>query len=395
MPGLFISHSSLDKPFVLRLAVELLNRGFPVWLDTWELGLGDSLLDRIYGAIDESSYLLLVMSPAAATSGWVEKEINAALVREDQLGRRFLLPIKAADCQIPLKVADRLYADFSRSFLTGVEMLEVALKKLGINRLRMPNERVVVPLLFRKGAFLVTEALRQRLDVLEERHPDVTKIEASQVVALTDETYDVLRRKMVTRFENIEADKYFTPDFARSFGHYYNDVRQDEDALCEGMALLLSLRLKRTQLLFDPLEAGEWYARLVRGRILSSLWTTQNPDDEPDPLLKYGREWGCSALVSNGQAAEFFGVEAVELVTIIPDRDVHGSSAFSVWIGSDSSTINALRLNGIFLGPVALADVCPGSELSKYVVPQMLWRHLVAENAPLVWDLENAQIGIA
>jgi TIR domain len=50
MPGVFISHSSKDKEFVFKLAIDLLNLGFPVWLDAYELEVGSSLQDRIRGA---------------------------------------------------------------------------------------------------------------------------------------------------------------------------------------------------------------------------------------------------------------------------------------------------------------------------------------------------------
>ena len=39
----FISHSSLDKPFVRRLTRRLEKEGFRVWLDERELVAGDSL----------------------------------------------------------------------------------------------------------------------------------------------------------------------------------------------------------------------------------------------------------------------------------------------------------------------------------------------------------------
>jgi hypothetical protein len=41
MKTVFISHASQDKPFVYRLAFELLGEGVPVWLDKWEFGPGD------------------------------------------------------------------------------------------------------------------------------------------------------------------------------------------------------------------------------------------------------------------------------------------------------------------------------------------------------------------
>src|SRR4051794_37626109 len=99
MSNVFISHSSHDKPFVRRLAVALLAEGIPVWLDNWKIALTDSLTDKIYDGIDESSIVVIVVSKNSIESGWVNRELNAALAKEDQVGRKFVIPIKLDDCK--------------------------------------------------------------------------------------------------------------------------------------------------------------------------------------------------------------------------------------------------------------------------------------------------------
>jgi hypothetical protein len=63
MAGIFLSHTSKDKPIVTKIAIDLVNRGFPVWFDTWEIDVGDSLLDKIYSGIDEGTYVAVLLSP--------------------------------------------------------------------------------------------------------------------------------------------------------------------------------------------------------------------------------------------------------------------------------------------------------------------------------------------
>src|SRR5438552_16025265 len=46
-PSVFLCHSSKDKPFVERLALDLRKLGTGVWLDKWEIKAGDSILERI------------------------------------------------------------------------------------------------------------------------------------------------------------------------------------------------------------------------------------------------------------------------------------------------------------------------------------------------------------
>ena len=69
MANVCISHSSHDKAFVKTLATALLSDGFPVWLDCWELELGDSLPDKIYDGIETSSVILLIVSRHSIESG--------------------------------------------------------------------------------------------------------------------------------------------------------------------------------------------------------------------------------------------------------------------------------------------------------------------------------------
>lgn len=122
-PGVFLSHSSKDKGFVSRLATDLKSRGVPVWFDQWELKVGDSLTEKIERGINESGWLAVVLSKSSTTSDWVQKELRAALARELRDKNVFVLPIMIDDCEIPLFLLDKLYADFRTSYKHGVESL--------------------------------------------------------------------------------------------------------------------------------------------------------------------------------------------------------------------------------------------------------------------------------
>ena len=62
---LFLAHASPDKEFVRRLAVDVAHRGVPVWFDEWEIGVGDSIVDRISSGIDGSGWLAVILSVAS------------------------------------------------------------------------------------------------------------------------------------------------------------------------------------------------------------------------------------------------------------------------------------------------------------------------------------------
>ena len=62
-PRVFLSHTSTDKVFVRRLAGDLKAHNVGVWLDEWEMRVGDSIVERVQQGIDESVYLAVVLSP--------------------------------------------------------------------------------------------------------------------------------------------------------------------------------------------------------------------------------------------------------------------------------------------------------------------------------------------
>lgn len=99
----FVSHSHQDiafcRPFVAGLQAE----GLDVWYDESDL-LSGALREKIEGVLASCRHFIVVLSPAAVVSSWVNAEIDAAL---DLLGSGRLqtfLPVVAATCEIPLLI---------------------------------------------------------------------------------------------------------------------------------------------------------------------------------------------------------------------------------------------------------------------------------------------------
>lgn len=111
MASIFLSHNSADKPFVRRLATALSKLGAKVWVDEAELKVGDSLLREIEKGIREMDYLGVVLSPAAVKSSWVERELEMAMNLEIAGKRVKVLPILHEDCDMPVFLMGKVYAD--------------------------------------------------------------------------------------------------------------------------------------------------------------------------------------------------------------------------------------------------------------------------------------------
>lgn len=126
----FISYSHSDKDFVDVLAAHLIKAKAHVWVDRWELHVGDSLIARIQKAIQEASALIVVLSNASVKSEWCKKELNAGLVRELEEKRVIVLPLFLEECEIPLFLREKMYADFRTNFDDGIGQVLEAIAKV-------------------------------------------------------------------------------------------------------------------------------------------------------------------------------------------------------------------------------------------------------------------------
>ncbi len=147
---IFISYSRSDAAFVNNLAAHLVKHNAHVWIDSWELKVGDSIIERVQIAIQDSSALLIVLSKASVESEWCKKELNAGLMRELDEKRVVVLPVLAEECVIPPFLREKKYGDFRTDFDAGLKELVEALAGItavdqGRLRLAATTRRSVAP----------------------------------------------------------------------------------------------------------------------------------------------------------------------------------------------------------------------------------------------------------
>lgn len=126
----FISYSHSDEEFVNKFAAHLVKQNTHVWVDTWNLNVGDSILTKVQDAIEESSALLVVLSKSSVESEWCKKEINSGLMRELEEKKVLVLPVLLEDCKIPIFLREKMYADFRTSFDEGLSLVVDSLAKI-------------------------------------------------------------------------------------------------------------------------------------------------------------------------------------------------------------------------------------------------------------------------
>ncbi|HEV8546867.1 MAG TPA: toll/interleukin-1 receptor domain-containing protein, partial [Candidatus Limnocylindrales bacterium] len=100
-PSVFISYAHEDKELVMRLAAALRARGCRVWIDQGEMRVGDHLIDRVAGAIEEMDFLLAILSEAAVKSPWCQRELSLAMSGELEKARIKVLPVRIGSVVLP------------------------------------------------------------------------------------------------------------------------------------------------------------------------------------------------------------------------------------------------------------------------------------------------------
>ena len=105
LPRIFVSHSSVDNQFGVRLVQELRKSlgnedavgydasGGPQGGDLWWSKIKDVLKAR--------STFLVVLSPDALKSKWVQDEINMAWRQKNSPQGKHIIPILYRDCEVP------------------------------------------------------------------------------------------------------------------------------------------------------------------------------------------------------------------------------------------------------------------------------------------------------
>jgi TIR domain len=123
----FISHRGADIALAERLASDLSLKGnHQVWLDAWNINVGDSIVARINDGLAAEVSLVLCLS-AIDTSPWMDAEWMSALARKLNGEKVKLLPVRLSGGKLPPILGDLKYADLTVDWDRGVAVLLKAL----------------------------------------------------------------------------------------------------------------------------------------------------------------------------------------------------------------------------------------------------------------------------
>lgn len=128
MAKVFISHRTADMALATRLAKELEAAGHTVWLDDWEIGIGDSIIGKMNEGLRDAQYLVLCYSPLGVSSPWTAEEWESFRTRQLNGQNVKLLPVNLSGGDPPAILEHLKSADLVRDWTAGVKQLLKAIR---------------------------------------------------------------------------------------------------------------------------------------------------------------------------------------------------------------------------------------------------------------------------
>ncbi len=147
-PRIFVSHSHIDNVFGVKLVEDLrrtLGDEDAVWYDALGgLAGGDTWWRKIVEEVTTRPIFIVVLSPAALESQWVQDEIALALKQKDSPAGKVIIPVLYRPCKVPKDlrhlrkmisfVPPNTYEVAFGEVLTALEQIPVAESKRRISR---------------------------------------------------------------------------------------------------------------------------------------------------------------------------------------------------------------------------------------------------------------------
>jgi TIR domain len=118
----FLSYARADAEFALHLGADLRAAGVNLWVDQLDIPKGAIWDHEVERALQASSHVLVVLSPAAVNSHNVMDEVSFALEE-----RKTVVPVLFQPCNRPFRLRRLQYVDFTDDYRNGLSALTHAL----------------------------------------------------------------------------------------------------------------------------------------------------------------------------------------------------------------------------------------------------------------------------
>jgi hypothetical protein len=311
-PRIFLSHAWADKDQVRPLAEQLRANGADVWFDEWELGPGDSLVQKLSDGLGACDVFLVVLSRDSVASKWVREELSSAVVRRIEDDTR-LIPVLLDDVPRPAVIIHLVYVR-----LRPIEQAVTAILKraYGVDdkppvgmapdyvRRGLDRREAAISGLSPEATALLRELVRR---ARADSHPFLTYVDASEtqpMLGLDDvevaDAIDLLRARGLVKPLRESGRITYMQVRPRAWVYVMDDLDYDlrdamgrvaAAAVAEGNAVDAATLEQRTQLPLESLKAAVFVLEAL-GRLDVFLLGTGEPYDFVQvTATRRTREW--------------------------------------------------------------------------------------------------------
>jgi hypothetical protein len=377
MSKVFISYSSKDQLFVTKLAKDLLTHQIPVWLDSYEISLGDSLYDKVFPAIEECNYIIVVLSENYNRTIWTAKEYQAVLEKEKRDKRKYLIPIRIDVSEIPEEIKERLYQDFSDHYEQSLRTLVRYFSKEGSNIAAIPIEQRQV--ILNLTDLVNVDTLLIKTVLFDIHLQPKAKVSKKQIylngLGPVDELLDDAERNMPAFKDNYDFTRQFRNDKLRvealidgihkGLLHIFNDYEDDRHI----DFMIISIH---------------WLLKAMMGAIFNILLRYVSEEK----VIEFGvtrHTFDASPFSNNVSFEKFYDLKGFKNLVVFNDKT---SYSFLV----DTEQYACRELDRIPF-PMTLAELYSTDLIYKYLIPQNVLASLFNEKVPLMNELYSYKIG--
>ncbi len=119
---IFISHASEDKEAVAKPLDDLLRKkGLDVWLDEYQITLGDDFQIKKNEGLSKSRYGVVIISEYFFSKKWTQNELSALFMKEETRGKVILPVLHGVDYQYVVNNAPMLASKIAASTSDGLD----------------------------------------------------------------------------------------------------------------------------------------------------------------------------------------------------------------------------------------------------------------------------------
>jgi len=114
---IFLSHSSMDKPFVETLIPYLSRHGLPVWYDNINIAYGESIVQGLMDGIEDSGAVIFFITQSFIASKWCKEEMESFLSRVAEGDKILPVSVVFPDVsheELPRFIKNKKYIEFDK-----------------------------------------------------------------------------------------------------------------------------------------------------------------------------------------------------------------------------------------------------------------------------------------